>query len=140
MKDKFKKYYMRVALDTTELSYCIRARVGAVIVQGDSIIAYGYNGTPSGDDNVCEVDNKTKEEVIHAEINAICKVAKSTQSCYNASMFLTHEPCIECAKAIKQSGIKKLYYHQLYDGSRSSGLKFLEDRGIVCEQVDLENI
>lgn len=135
MKHKFKWFYMNTALNAAELSHCVRARVGAVIVSDETFIDYGYNGTPSGTDNVCEINNKTKDDVIHAEINAICKVAKSTKSCYNAKMFITHEPCIECAKVIKQSGIKEVYFYHLYDSAKTSGTQFLKDNNVYVEQL-----
>lgn len=133
MKLKFKKFYMSVAFDAANLSHCVRNKVGSVIVQNDSIISYGYNGTPSGDDNCCETEeNNTKSEVIHAEINAIAKAAKEGYSCDGAFMFITMSPCIECAKLIKQSGIKEVWY---YHGYRDmSGVYFLRDRGVECYQ------
>ena len=135
MKEKFKRFYMKTAINTSELSYCERAKVGAIIVKDDSIIAYGYNGTPSGDENVCEINNKTKPEVIHAELNAIAKVARSNNSCYGAAMFITHSPCMECTKLILQSGIVGVYYQNDYKDP--SGLNLLKHHNVYCEKVNL---
>lgn len=129
---------MNVAELTSNLSYAIRLKVGAVVVKENRILSYGYNGMPSGWDNKCEIENyeedgshitlKTKPEVLHAESNAIAKVASSTESSQDSTMFCTHAPCMECAKLIYQSGIKNLYYKNTYRDS--SGLEFLEKSGI----------
>lgn len=134
MKEKFVKYYMDVADLTSKLSYAKRLNVGAVIVKGNKILGTGYNGMPAGWDNNCEYEHysignpndfelKTRSEVLHAESNAIAKVASSTESSENATMFCTHAPCIECAKLIYQSGIKTLYYEQTY--RTEDGINFL---------------
>ena len=133
MKDKFKQFYMKTAWNCAQLSHCQRLKTGAIIVQDSSIIAYGYNGTPRGDNNACEIDNVTKETVIHAEMNAIAKVARSTNSCFGASIFVTHSPCVECSKAILQAGIKHFYYSDLY--RKEDGLQMLISHGILCEMV-----
>lgn len=139
MKKKFVDYYMTIADVTAKLSYAKRLQVGAVIVKGNQILATGYNGMPSGWDNNCEtelpesidLDSRTitpkqlvtKPEVIHAESNALTKVARSTESSEGATMFCTHAPCIECAKLIFQSGITTLYFKEHYRSD--SGIKFL---------------
>lgn len=134
MKQKFIDYYMKVAKLTGELSYARRLQVGAVIVKNDSVISYGYNGMPAGWDNNCEYEMKwpngeirglkTKEEVLHAEMNALMKLAKSHSSGENASMFVTHAPCLDCAKGIYQAGIKEVIYQEEY--RNIDGIEFLE--------------
>jgi dCMP deaminase len=142
MKQKFIDAHMKVAETYAQLSSAKRLQVGAVIVKNDTIIGIGYNGMPSGWDNQCEekiwdktgdYTLKTKDEVIHAESNAICKISKSTNSSQDADMFVTHAPCIHCAKLIFQSGIRKVFYRDEYrdDG----GLKFLEKCGVKIEKV-----
>lgn len=128
MKEKFKHAHMKVAEIYGNLSSCNRLQVGCVIVKEDSVIGIGYNGTPSGDNNECEYEGVTKPEVIHAEINAISKVAKSTNTTLDADLFVTISPCIECAKIIKQSGIKTVYYKNDYRSE--SGILFLRERGV----------
>ena len=147
MKNKFIKYYMDVAQLTSSLSYATRLQVGAVIVKGHKILATGYNGMPAGWDNNCEdeighvLDDannivetrlKTKQEVLHAESNALMKVASSTESSENSTMFCTHAPCIHCAKLIYQSGISSLYYRNTYRDT--AGLEFLEKSGVSVTQ------
>ena len=146
MKKKFVDYYMKVAELTSTLSHAKRLQVGAVIVDGNKILATGYNGMPSGWDNDCEtlevveVDEKfvkklvTKQEVLHAETNAIAKVSASTESSQGATMFCTHAPCINCAKLIYQSGINNLYYRDTYRDT--SGIKFLESSGVVVTKYE----
>ena len=134
MKERFIDAYMDVAKRFAQLSYAKRLNVGAVIVKDDRIIAYGYNGTPAGWDNECEtcthVDDVgnptlvTKPEVLHAESNAIAKLARSTESGNEATFFVTHSPCLECAKLIYQSGIKEVYFGKQYRSS--DGLDFLK--------------
>jgi len=128
MKDKLKYAHMEVAETYGDLSSCNRLKVGCIIVKEDTVIGIGYNGTPSGDTNECEYEGVTKPEVIHAEINAIAKVARSTNSTLNADLFVTVSPCIECAKIIKQSGIKTVYYKNDYRSD--SGILFLRERGV----------
>jgi dCMP deaminase len=150
MKDKFKQLYMAWASRTADLSYAHRLQVGAVIVKDDSVISYGYNGMPAGWDNDCEevvvavVDGvsqreikelKTRAEVLHAESNAIAKLAKSHNSGLGADLFVTHSPCLDCAKLIYQSGISRVWYGQNYRDD--SGIKFLEKSGVVVEQLQI---
>jgi dCMP deaminase len=158
MKPKFIDYYMKIAEVTSTLSYAKRLNVGAVIVKDNQILATGYNGMPSGWENVCEnVEEsyderdtyystdwtynsdtkkysrlKTKPEVLHAETNAIAKVAQSTESSQGSTLFCTHAPCIECAKLIYQSGISTVYYRDEYRSD--AGLKFLRLSGVDVHQ------
>jgi len=131
-KDKQKKYdtaYLEMANIWGQLSYCRRKKVGALIVKDRMIISDGYNGTPSGFDNVCEdEDNYTKWYVLHAEANAILKVAASTQSCKGATLYITLSPCRECSKLIHQSGITRVVFSKTYKDT--SGLEFLEKAGV----------
>lgn len=135
MKGKFKKAFMDCAERFAQLSTAKRLQVGSIIVKDNRIISIGYNGMPSGWDNVCEVDDKTKPEVLHAEANAITKMARSSESCDGAAIFCTHMPCVECAKLIHQCGISEVYYNNDYVAAKGSGLKFLVDCGIYMEQV-----
>ena len=114
MKRKFVDYYMDMASRTAELSYGRRKQVGAIVVKNNQILATGYNGTPKGWDNCCEVDGVTIPEVIHAEENCITKLARSTESSEGAVMFCTYSPCLSCAKLIHGAGISKLYYAEEY--------------------------
>ncbi len=138
-KIKQKKYdnaYMRMAGEWAKLSYCKRRQVGAIIVKDKMIISDGYNGTPSGFENNCEdEEGYTKWHVLHAEANAILKVARSTQSCKEATLYITMSPCKECSKLIHQSGITRVVYKTAYKDT--SGLEFL-DRANV-ELVHLED-
>ncbi|HKL92079.1 MAG: dCMP deaminase family protein [Bacteroidales bacterium] len=121
--------YMRMALIWAENSYCARRKVGALLVKDKMIISDGYNGTPSGFENVCEdEDFKTKPYVLHAEANAITKVARSNNSSEGATLYVTASPCIECAKLIIQSGIRRVVYSEPYH--IDDGLKLLERAGI----------
>ena len=143
MKDKFKKAYMQTAQTFAKLSHARRLQVGAIVVKDDRVISIGYNGMPAGWDNNCEdeisypdtesITLKTKSEVLHAETNAIAKLAKSNDSGNGATMFITHSPCIECAKLIYQSGIGHVMYMQNYRDD--AGIKFLEKSGVTVEQV-----
>lgn len=146
MKQKFIDLYMDWARRVAQLSYARRLNVGAVIVKDDTVISYGYNGMPAGWDNNCEyetVDNysgrtptvelKTKPEVLHAESNAIAKLAKSTNSGRDADIFITHSPCIECSKLIYQSGIRRVFYGENYRDD--TGIKFLEKSGVEVLKV-----
>ena len=141
MKQKFIKAYMDVAARFSQLSYAKRLKVGAIIVKDDRIISIGYNGMPSGWDNNCEnviVDGisselKTKPEVLHAESNAIAKLAKSVESGDGAGLFVTHSPCIECAKLIYQSGISSVYYKTQYRSNL--GIEFLVKSKVNVEQI-----
>ena len=120
----------------SKLSYCKRKQVGALIVKNNMIISDGYNGTPSGFENNCEDENElTKWYVLHAEANAILKVARSTQSCEGATLYLTLSPCKECSKLIFQSGIKKVVFKKLYKDQE--GLNFLQKAGVEILHIDL---
>jgi dCMP deaminase len=143
MKKKFLDAHMQSAEVYSKLSSAKRLQVGCVIVKENTIIGIGYNGMPSGWDNTCEdvievhedggVVTKTKQEVLHAETNAIAKVAKSTNSTDGATMFVTHAPCIECAKLIHQSGINSVYYRNTYRDEL--GLNFLRKCDINVERI-----
>ena len=134
---------MKTAETFAELSHARRLHVGAIVVKDDRIISIGYNGMPAGWDNDCEytpyddngdpMDIKTKPEVLHAETNAIAKLAKSNESGLGATMFITHAPCLDCAKLIYQSGISSVLYRDAYRDT--SGVTFLERSGITVEQV-----
>lgn len=118
-----------------ENSYCERRKVGALIVKDKMIISDGYNGTPAGFENVCEDENGiTKPYVLHAEANAITKVARSNNSSEGATMYVTASPCIECAKLIIQSGIRRVVFRDLY--RITSGVDLLKRAGVECEQID----
>ena len=141
MKQKFVNLYSDIAKRVAELSYAQRLHVGAIVVKDDRIISLGYNGMPAGWDNDCEdvlVDGissvlKTKPEVLHAESNAIAKLAKSNDSGDGADLFITHSPCLECAKLIYQSGISRVYYGEKYRDD--SGVNFLKKSGIEVIQT-----
>jgi len=138
MKDKkqlkFDKAYLRIAKEWGKLSHCNRKQVGAVIVKDRMIISDGYNGTPTGFENPCEdEEGYTKWYVLHAEANAILKVASSTQSCKDATLYITMSPCKECSKLIHQSGIKRVVYH--IDYKDNSGLLFLEKAGVIINHI-----
>jgi dCMP deaminase len=158
MKQKFVDYYMKIAEATAELSTAVRLKVGSIIVKNNSIISYGYNGTPTGWDNTCEdvlvtydvrdtyfstdwtynestkqyTRLKTKPETLHSESNAIAKVAKSNESSDGAALFCTHAPCLDCAKLIHQAGINSVYYRNAYRST--DGITFLEKSGITVTQ------
>jgi len=168
MKQKFIELYMDWAKRTAQLSHAKRLQVGAVIVKDDSVISYGYNGTPAGWDNECEdkvwdkgaggwldpeefdviypyegwhegaqrdvrYGLKTKPEVLHAESNSLAKLAKSNNSGLGADLFVTHSPCMECAKLTFQSGISRVWYNENYRDD--SGIKFLEKSGVEVRQI-----
>ncbi len=127
--------YLKMAEVWGNLSYCKRKKVGALIVKDNMIISDGYNGTPSGFENVCEDENnQTKWHVLHAEANAISKVAASTQNSKGATLYVTLSPCKECSKLIYQAGIKRVVYHQKY--SDTTGLEFLQKAGVEVEQIE----
>lgn len=133
----FDKRYLEMALIWAGNSYCKRRQVGALIVKERMIISDGYNGTPSGFENVCEDENNvTKPYVLHAEANAITKVAKSNNSSEGATLYVTASPCLECAKLIIQSGIKRVVYCNRYH--TPDGLELLERAGIELVFIDLE--
>jgi len=132
---KYDKAYLRIAAEWSKLSYCQRKQVGAIIVRDRMIISDGYNGTPSGFENCCEDDEGlTKWYVLHAEANAISKVARSTQSCENATLYITLSPCRECSKLIHQSGIKRVVYQKGYRDT--SGIDFLIKAGVEVVQME----
>jgi dCMP deaminase len=133
---------MKTAETFSECSTAKRLHVGAIVVKDDRIISIGYNGMPSGWDNDCEdikINNdgqyelKTKPEVLHAETNAIAKLAKSNESGLGATMFITHSPCMDCAKLVYQSGINTVYYRNSY--RNKDGIQFLEKAGVKIEQI-----
>ena len=153
MKEKLKQAYMQTAEIFAELSHARRLHVGAIVVKDDRIISIGYNGMPSGWDNNCEYEVtefqteygvgsklvntgelKTRPEVLHAETNAIAKLAKSNESGLGATMFITHAPCLDCAKLIYQSGISSVLYRDTYRDT--SGITFLEKSGIIVEKLN----
>jgi dCMP deaminase len=146
MKSKLAKAYMKTAEIFAELSHARRLHVGAIVVKDDRIISIGYNGMPAGWDNNCEyeieaegVDDvevvlKTRPEVLHAETNTLAKLAKSTESGDGATMFITHAPCLDCAKLIYQSGINSVFYRHSYRSD--DGIKFLKQSRVAVEQLD----
>jgi dCMP deaminase len=158
MKEKLKRAYMKTAETFAELSHARRLHVGAIVVKDDRIISIGYNGMPASWDNNCEdrvyanewsIDNnhwdyqeedgtcynlKTRPEVLHAETNAIAKLARSNESGMDADIFITHAPCLDCAKLIYQSGIKRVWYGAQYRDS--TGTEFLRKSGIEVGQLD----
>ena len=158
MKEKFKQAYMKTAETFAELSHARRLHVGAIVVKDDRIISIGYNGMPAGWDNNCEdrvyanewsIDNnewqytdetgkpynlKTKPEVLHAESNAIAKLARSNDSGMGADLFVTHAPCLQCSKLIFQSGINRVFYGEEYRDD--AGIRFLRQSGITVTKVD----
>ncbi len=134
---KFDKAYLKMALEWGKLSHCKRKQVGALIVKDRMIISDGFNGTPTGFDNCCEDENgATKWEVLHAEANAILKVASSTQSAKNATLYITLSPCTQCSKLIHQAGIKRVVYANAYKDD--AGIKFLEKAGIEIINLPYE--
>ena len=153
MKEKMIRAYMKTAQIFSELSHARRLHVGAIVVKDDRIISIGYNGMPAGWDNNCEYEVtefqteygvgsklvktgelKTRPEVLHAETNAIAKLAKSTESGANATMFITHSPCLDCAKLIFQSGISSVFYRDSYRSE--DGIQFLKHSGVEVEKLD----
>jgi dCMP deaminase len=145
MKIKLINAFMKTAKIFAECSTARRLHVGAIVVKDDRIISIGYNGMPSGWDNNCEHEIRwpngeirfleTKEEVLHAESNAISKLARSPESGDGATMFITHSPCISCAKLIYQSGIRKVYFGEQYRST--DGVEFLKKCNVDVEQVDV---
>ena len=136
IKERYKKVYYNIAQEISSLSYANRLKVGAIIVKENRIISIGFNGTPPGWNNECEEERGevivTKPEVIHAEMNALHKLASSHESGNNASMFCTHTPCMDCAKGVVMSGIKNFYFIDKYRSD--DGLSFLLKNGINVEQ------
>lgn len=134
-QQKYDIAYMRMALEWAKLSYCKRRQVGALIVKDKMIISDGYNGTPSGFENYCEDENGyTKWYVLHAEANAILKVASSAQSSRGATLYITMSPCKECSKLIHQAGIIRVVYHVEYKDN--SGLDFLKRAGVQLKHLE----
>ena len=132
---KYDKAYLRMAKEWAKLSYCQRKQVGAIIVTDRMIISDGYNGTPTGFENFCEdEEGYTKWYVLHAEANAILKVAASTQSCKGATLYITLSPCQSCSKLIHQAGIVRVVYSKAYKDL--SGVKFLEKAGIEVVHIE----
>src|SRR5690606_10940985 len=132
--------YLRIASEWGKLSYCKRKKVGAIIVKDRMIISDGYNGTPSGFENCCEdEEGLTKCYVLHAEANAILKVAKSTQTCENATLYITMSPCKDCSKLIHQAGIVRVVYQNAYKDD--AGIDFLKRAGVEVTQIaELDSI
>ena len=128
--------YLRMAKIWAENSYCKRRQVGALVVKSQMIISDGFNGTPSGFENVCEENDVTKPYVLHAEANAITKLARSHNSSDKATLYVTASPCLECAKLIIQSGIKRVIYGEQY--RLSDGIDLLKRAGIDVVQMDIE--
>lgn len=134
--NKHDKSYMEMAVTWSKNSYAKRKQVGCLIVKNNSIIADGYNGTPSGMPNICEdEDNKTHWYVLHAEANALSKVMKSNQNSDGATMYVTLAPCQNCSKLILQSGVKRLVYLEFYGDY--SGINFLKENGVKVEQINV---
>lgn len=134
---KYDIAYLKMAREWGQLSHCIRKKVGALIVKDRMIISDGYNGTPSGFENYCEdEDGYTKWYVLHAEANAILKVAASTQSCQGATLYITLSPCQQCSKLIHQAGIKRVVYADAYKDT--TGLEFLEKAGVELMHLPYE--
>ena len=136
-QERYDKAYLNMAIEWAKLSHCTRKKVGALIVKDGMIISDGYNGTPTGFENSCEIDNGhnlTKWYVIHGEANAILKCAKHGHSCDGATLYQTHSPCKDCSKLILQSGIKRLVYIENYKDT--SGLDFLREAGVEIKKYD----
>ncbi len=132
---KYDKAYLRIAKEWGKLSYCKRKQVGAIIVKNRMIISDGFNGTPTGFENTCEDEqNNTKWYVLHAEANAISKVAGSTQSSKGATLYITLSPCKECSKLIYQAGIIRVVYNKSYKDN--SGLEFLKKAGVELIKIE----
>ncbi len=133
-ENKYDKAYLKMAREWGNLSYCERRKVGALIVKNRMIISDGYNGTPTGMENICEdEENYTKWYVLHAEANAIMKVASSTQSCSGATLYVTLSPCKDCSKLIYQAGIVRVVYIDQYKDT--TGIDFLKDAGVEVVQI-----
>jgi len=133
-QERYDKAYLRMAREWSLLSHCKRKQVGAIVVKDNMIISDGYNGTPSGFDNCCEDENNyTKWYVLHAEANAIMKIARSTNNASGATLYITLSPCRECSKLIHQCGIKRLVYINEYKDK--SGIDFLKDAGVELVQI-----
>lgn len=140
--EKQKRYdraYLRMASEWSQLSHCVRKQVGAIMVRDGQIIADGYNGTPSGFENACETEEgDTKWYVLHAEANAIMKVAKSTNSAKDSTLYLTMSPCKDCSKLVHQAGIKRVVYLDQYKDT--AGLELLKQAGVEVVQFDSNDL
>ena len=128
--------YLRMARIWAENSYCKRRQVGALVVKDKMIISDGYNGTPSGFENICEENDITKPYVLHAEANAITKLARSSNNRDGSTLYVTASPCIECAKLIIQAGIKRVVYAEKY--RLNDGIQLMERAGIKVEFLDID--
>ncbi len=136
---RYDSAYLKMALEWSQLSHCKRKQVGALIVKNNMIISDGYNGTPTGYDNCCEDEaGKTHWYVLHAEANAIMKVAKSTHNAQDATLYITLSPCKECSKLILQAGIKRVVYINAYKDDE--GLKFLQASNITLTQITTKKL
>jgi dCMP deaminase len=131
--------YMRMAMEWAKLSHAKRKKVGALLVKNGQIISDGYNGTPKGMNNTCEIpgEDKTRWEVIHAEMNAIIKCARFGDSCDGATLYITYSPCRDCSKLIAQSGISRIVYYEEYHDL--SGIEFLRSLDITVEKLNIED-
>ncbi len=133
-QDILDRRYLRMAHIWAENSYCRRRKVGAIIVKDQMIISDGYNGTPSGFENVCEDETgMTKPYVLHAEANAITKVARSNNSSEGSTLYITASPCVECAKLIIQAGIRRVVFNELY--RITDGIDLLTRAGVECQHI-----
>ena len=137
-QEKYDRAYLRMALEWAKLSHCTRKKVGALIVKDQMIISDGYNGTPTGFENSCEINNITKWEVLHAEANAILKCAKHGTSCYGGTLYLTLSPCRECSKLIHQAGIKRVVYLDKYKDE--TGIEFLKKAKVEVIEFNRMNL
>ena len=133
--NKLDTVFINIAKETSTLSHCVRSKVGAVLVRDGNIISFGYNGTPSGMDNHCEENGVTLNHVIHAEVNAVLKAAKTGNSVDGSTLYLTLSPCLDCSKVILQSGIKRVVYLTKY--RNPEGIDFLK-QFIEVEQYDIQ--
>lgn len=133
-QDLLDRRYLRMAAIWAENSYCKRRKVGAIIVKGSMIISDGFNGTPSGFENVCEDESGvTKPYVLHAEANAITKVSRSNNSSDGATLYITASPCVECSKLIIQAGIRRVVFNEIY--RITDGLDLLKRAGVECVHI-----
>ncbi len=137
-QDALDKRYLRMASIWAENSYCERRKVGAIIVKDKMIISDGYNGTPAGFENICETpEGVTKPYVLHAEANAITKVARSNNSSDGATLYVTASPCLECAKLIIQAGIRRVVFNEFY--RLADGVDLMRRAGIECDHIETLN-
>lgn len=135
---RYDRAYLKMAQSWSQLSHCVRKQVGAIIVKDEMIISDGYNGTPAGFENSCEDENgSTQWYVLHAEANAILKVAKSTNNCKGATLYLTLSPCKDCSKLVLQAGIQRVVFRDSYKDTE--GIDFLKSAGIDVIQIELDD-